>query len=121
MKVQRRVGLLGLLLATTFGCSPATPADALVRWLLADGRSCIDAAVVRVSITTSAPGDPLLSPCPAAPLTDPRILIPGLTPGMQVRGSGLSGSGTVLYRGELTVPDPVTPGLDLTLYFTAGK
>ena len=117
--MQRLPVALGLALAC--GCSAANPQDVTVRWLLADGRSCIDAGVVRVTLATSVPGDPLSSPCPAAPHTDGRITVPALTPGVQLRGSGLSGSDTVLYRGALPLPDPVPPTLDLTLYFTGGQ
>lgn len=124
-----RVGLAALALlgsALTAGCSAREPQDLTVHWLLADGRSCIDAAVVVVMIGAEG-GDESASPssasvrCPAAPNAPTQLVVPGVFPGARLRGSGLSASNSVLYRGETTVPEPALPGLDLVLYFTGGR
>lgn len=123
-----RWALAGLFLAAgglmAGGCSPAVPQDVAVRWLLADGRSCIDAAVLTVTLTATgdgAGGSTVSGDCPASARADARLAVPSLIPGMSLRGLGLSSSDTVLYQGQLTVPDPVPPSLDLTLYFTGGR
>ncbi len=95
-----------------------------MRWLLADGRSCIDAAVLTVTLTASGDGSggsTVSGACPADARVSVRLLVPSLTPGMLLRGRGLSSSDTVLYQGQLTIPDPVPPTIDLTLYFTGGR
>ena len=83
-------------------------------------RRCIGVAL---QTTGGAPGaqSSFTSPCPADARTAGRLGLPGLVPGMQLTGRGLSSSGSVLYRGQLTAPDPVPPALDLTLYFTGGQ
>lgn len=97
-----------------------------MHWLLADGRSCIDAAVVLITISAEG-GSESASPstastrCPANPGTATLLVVPAVFPGAHLRGSGVSASSTVLYRGETTVPDPATPSLDLVMYFTGGR
>lgn len=108
------------------GCSDRTPQDLTVHWLLADGRSCIDAAVVLITITAEGGGDSASAStasarCPANPGTATLLVVPGVLPGARLKGSGVSASGSVLYRGETTVPDPATPSLDLVMYFTGGR
>lgn len=124
-----RAGLAAAALlgsALTAGCGASEPQDLTVHWLLADGRSCIDAAVVIVMVSAEG-GAESASPssasvrCPAAPGATTQLVIPGVFPGARLRGSGLSASNSVLYRGETTVPNPALPTLDLVLYFTGGQ
>ena len=108
------------------GCGESAPQDVTVRWLLADGRSCIDAAVVLISVSTSAmPGASVPSTismrCPATPGVATQLVVPAVPAGAQLQGQGVSASATVLYRGQVTVPDPIVPSLDLVLYFTGGR
>ena len=112
--------------ALTAGCGASEPQDLTVHWLLADGRSCIDAAVVLISVSTSAmPGASVPSTismrCPATPGAATQLVVPAVPAGAQLQGQGVSASATVLYRGQVTVPDPIVPSLDLVLYFTGGR
>jgi hypothetical protein len=103
------------------GCSaPSVPQSVTVHWQLVDGRSCLDAAVVSISIS-GAGGDPTSQLCPADPSAQGSLLVPSVPPGAQLSVSGLSGSNTVLYRGQVAVPDPVPPQLDVILYYTGGQ
>lgn len=97
-----------------------------MHWVLADGRSCIDAAVVLITISAEG-GDDSASPstatvrCPAAPSAITQLVVPKVFPGARVHGSGISASNSVLYRGDATVPDPAPPGIELMMYFTGGR
>ncbi len=118
--------MLAVLSGAAAGCGGSAPQDVTVRWLLADGRSCIDAAVVLISISTTAmPGasgpSTISMRCPAAPGAFTQLVIPAVPAGAQLQGQGVSASATVLYRGQATVPDPIVPNLDLVLYFTGGR
>lgn len=108
------------------GCGEPAAQDVTVHWQLADGRSCIDAAVVLVTITTAdlaGSGSPSMFSmrCPAAPGAFTQLVVPSVPAGAQLQGQGLSASATVLYRGAATVPDPIVPNLELILYFTGGR
>lgn len=115
--------VLGLVLGAS-GCGSADPQSVAVRWLLADGRSCIDAAVVEVVITpegSAGAGAPVSQACPRTETANPVLVVPAVAPGTLLHGRALSDGDSVLYRADLRLPDPLPQDLDMTLYFTGGQ
>lgn len=126
MKHTRRrflaLGLCGLGLLGGCG-SGGVPRDALVAWQLADGRACVDAAVVKVIIELDGglkPGTSASGGCSIFAEKN-RIAVPGIVPGAKLRARALSADDAVLYRGSLMATDPIPPLLELPLYYTGGK
>ena len=118
-----RFGAVAVALLTGAGpaCGPApTPTESTLTWLLADGRVCSDAGVVRL-IAAIDGGLPTLATTRCGPATGNRMVLPGLLPGQHLRVRAESASEAPLYRGELDLPDPVPNQLLITLYFTGGK
>jgi hypothetical protein len=101
------------------GCAAGDAKDVVVAWRLIDGRSCVDTAVVQVTIDLDG-GTTASGICHSQPTAN-RIAISGVRPGATLHAKALSGRQAVLYRAELTVADPVASLLDLALYYTGGQ
>jgi hypothetical protein len=118
-------GPLGLLLLATplAGCTDGDAKDVVAVWRLIDGRSCVDTAVVQVTIDveggSSASGS--ASGLCHSQASGNRIALSGIKPGAKLHVKARSGRDAVLYRADYTAPDPVLPTIDLPLYYTGGE
>jgi len=111
-------GLLSLLL----GCGGGAPADVSVLWRLADGRSCVDTSLVRTvaEVDGQTPRMSYDSRCNQRAELN-RIAVPQVPPGARILLRGETLSQTAVYRGEVEVPSPPPPLLDVVLYPTGGN
>lgn len=119
--IRRCAVALAVLTGAGPACGPApTPTESTLTWLLADGRVCSDAGVVRLVAAIDG-GLPTLATTRCGPATGNRMVLPGLLPGQRLNVRAESATQAPLYRGELDLPDPVPNQLLITLYFTGGK
>lgn len=116
--VTRIFGLLTLL-GTAGGCASAEARTVLVAWVLVDGRSCVDTAIEKVTIELEGSSS-TTGVCSSLPAAN-QLSIAGLKAGARLHARALSPTEAILYRGDLTVPDPVPPTLQMTLYYTGGE
>jgi hypothetical protein len=105
------------------GCGGGTARPLPVRWHLADGRSCFEAGVVgfRFSLEGGALDNSVETVRCSA---DPKLMqvtLAGALPGARLLGEGDSAGAAPLYRGELTLADPLPAEQLLPLFFTGGK
>lgn len=110
-------------LALWCGCGGGTARPLQVRWHLADGRSCFEAGVVgfRFSLEGGALENSVETVRCSA---DPKLMqvtLAGALPGAKLLGEGDSAGGAPLYRGEVTLADPLPAEQQLPLLFTGGK
>jgi hypothetical protein len=115
-------GLFMGVLSGLCACSPGDARDATVLWRLADGRSCLDTAVVQVTLELEGgamPGATATGVCRAHPAEN-QLQIKGVLPGAKLRGRGLTAQQTEIYRGEVLAPDPVPAAIELPMSYVGG-
>lgn len=118
----RATGIMALT-SLLGACAPEAPQEAAVVWHLADGRSCVDTAVVQVTIEVEGGAMtslPTTGPCHAHP-SENQFTLKGLIAGAKLHARALSAQEAVLYRGELRLADPVPLLIELPLYYTGGE
>lgn len=110
-------------LALLSGCGGGTARPLSVRWHLTDGRTCFEAGVVgfRLSIEGGALENSLATVRCSADPKNMQVTLPGALPGARLLGEGDSAAEAPLYRGELTLGDPLPAEQELPLVFTGGK
>ncbi len=114
-----RAGLLGL--CTGLGCGGGAPADVTLLWRLADGRSCVDTAIIRAvaEIEGQTPKTMFEGRCSERPENN-RLQLPQVAPGARILLRAETLSMIPIYRGELRVESPVPPFIETELYYTGG-
>ena len=122
LALRSAVGWLGLASLSWLGCEGGTPADISILWRLADGRSCVDTALVRAvaEIEGQSPRMSHDSRCNERSELN-RIAIPSVPLGARIVLRGETLSETTVYRGQIQVPNPAPPLLNVDLYPTGGE
>ncbi len=115
---------LGFLIALVLSeaCAPGDSKDVMVAWSLFDGRPCTDTAIAKVNLHLEGGaqvGTTASDICHALAGAN-RIPLHGVRAGAQLQAQALSAEQAVLYRAELTIPDPVPALISLPLYYTGG-
>lgn len=121
MRIVGAALVLGLGLGL-FGCASGESKDAVVLWSLVDRRSCMDTAVVQVTVDIEGgamAGATANGPCHANSLEN-QLPIKGVRAGAKLHAKAQSAQEAIIYRGELRLPDPVPAVIELPLYYTGG-
>ncbi|MBL8634828.1 MAG: hypothetical protein JNM40_16505 [Myxococcales bacterium] len=109
---------LAALALVASACQPPTKTIS-VHWSLADGRSCVDAGVVRVVV--SLPGATALSGrCSQLPDGN-RITVSDAYPEAVLTARAESAGLAALYRAEQTLPAELPDLVDLILFYSGGR
>lgn len=105
------------------GCASGDAKDVVVLWRLVDRRSCMDTAVVQVTVDVEggATADATATgPCHANALEN-QLPVKGVRGGAKLRAKAQSAQEAIIYRGELRIDDPVPGVIELPLYYTGGE
>lgn len=115
-----RGGLLCLL--SGLGCGGGAPADLTLLWRLADGRSCVDTAIIRTlaEVEGQTPKTAYESRCSERPENN-RLQLPQVAPGAHILLRAETLSQIPIYRGEVRLGNSVPPLVETELYYTGGQ